>query len=77
MESYQPKYAWGQAPQLAGPQLRSALNPLVGRFVLVVGRGFFKGYVGYVRSLTDKVVHVELEANHRDVPIAISDVIDL
>jgi hypothetical protein len=77
VESYQPKFAWGQAPQLTGSQPRGGLNPLVARLVLVVGKNSFKGYVGYVRSLADKLVHIELEANHQVVPVAISDAIDL
>ena len=55
----------------------SIRNALVGNRVLVAGKAYYKGYVGYVRSVASDIAHVVLDANHRTEILALNDVIDL
>ena len=77
MELHQPDYLHAKPvdPQLR-PQAR-VTNPLVGNRVLVTGKAYCKGYVGYVRSVASDIAHVMLDANHRTEMLALKDVIDL
>ncbi len=50
-------------------KLRERRDPLIGKTVYVA-RGEYKGYRGFVRTVANDQVHVELEANHRITPVS-------
>jgi transcription elongation factor len=77
VESCEPDFRYGYVPDVPPKQADATRSPLFGRFVLVVGKTPFKGYVGYVRSLAEKVAHIELEANHHVVALPKGEIIDL
>ena len=77
MESYQPDYLHANPVDVQLHPQASVTNALVGNRVLVAGKAYYKGYVGYVRSVASDIAHVVLDANHRTEMLALDDVIDL
>jgi hypothetical protein len=57
--------------------LSTRKNRLVGQRILIGGKTYYKGYVGYVRSIAGGTAHLELDANHRIESLPLKDVIDL
>lgn len=49
----------------------------VGRRILICGKSYYKGYVGYVRSLAEGRAEVALDANGRIEFFPLSDIVDL
>ena len=77
MESYQPDYLHADPVDIQPDHRAKSTNPLVGRRILIGGKTYYKGYVGYVRSVAEGVAHLELDANHRIECLPFKDIIDL
>jgi hypothetical protein len=52
-------------------------NRLVGRRILIGGKSYYKGYVGYVRSVAEESAEVALDANGRIEFLPLKDIVDL